>query len=362
MLQSKNSRAAAILGVSMLFWAPSAKGEQRTFHLDRLEIPGGPDDGVAIIRPIVQSQPLFFGQISQGFSLNPLRTINVTGDYGTLDRSWSVVVNYQLTSYVGFGFSFLKRVIVGASMPITEYQYIRNPAYGIQAPFGFPKQSSSSQTGQSIGDVRLDARVLVAQTKNQRVSFAVQTSVFVPTGTTVNFGGNGWASVMGLTSLEVDLGPVAIVANLGVHIRPRITWNDPVHNSGLGIGNEARAGLGVFVPIGRQLRLGVSAFGQTGIQKDSVVGNTIFTARNSPLEWMGEARYSFGGGGRWWVAATGGSVILSGYGASDFRSVLQLGASVPLFDVDRIGPNPKPEPIPRDPDNVDDDSDDDSLD
>ena len=50
---------------------------QRTFNLDRLHIPGGPEDGVGIWRPVAQPRTILFGQLALGYALNPLHTSNI---------------------------------------------------------------------------------------------------------------------------------------------------------------------------------------------------------------------------------------------------------------------------------------------
>ena len=41
---------------------------------------------------------------------------------------------------------------------------------------------------------------------------------------------------------------ITLVANTGIHIRPKNSINDPVLKSGLGIGNEWRWAVGAFIP------------------------------------------------------------------------------------------------------------------
>ena len=49
-----------------LLVAPAAVAQQSTFHLDRLEMPGAPDDGLVLFRPVTQPRATFFAQIGLG--------------------------------------------------------------------------------------------------------------------------------------------------------------------------------------------------------------------------------------------------------------------------------------------------------
>ena len=55
-----------------------ARAQQQTFHLDRLEVPGAPDDGVGDFCPVTEERPTFYAQLALGFSLDPLRTSDIT--------------------------------------------------------------------------------------------------------------------------------------------------------------------------------------------------------------------------------------------------------------------------------------------
>src|SRR5277367_4866349 len=56
-------RAAVIAaaGGGALLLPELANAQQQTFHLDRLEIPGAPDDGVVLFRPVAQPEAIFYG-------------------------------------------------------------------------------------------------------------------------------------------------------------------------------------------------------------------------------------------------------------------------------------------------------------
>ena len=55
-----------------------AHAQASTFHLDRLEVPGAPDDGVVMFRPVTQPDNIFYGQLGARLSVAPLRTSTLT--------------------------------------------------------------------------------------------------------------------------------------------------------------------------------------------------------------------------------------------------------------------------------------------
>ena len=64
--------AATAFFTSAMALSESAKAQQSTLHLDRLEVPGSPEDGLVLYRPVTQPKPIFFGQLALGYSRNPL--------------------------------------------------------------------------------------------------------------------------------------------------------------------------------------------------------------------------------------------------------------------------------------------------
>src|SRR5580658_6638043 len=84
-------------GAALAAWlcgAP-AYAQQATFHLDRLEVWGSPDDGIGVLRPVTNDKPIFFGQLALGYSVNPLHTSTLTSDPATLAASSAAVIAGQ---------------------------------------------------------------------------------------------------------------------------------------------------------------------------------------------------------------------------------------------------------------------------
>jgi OOP family OmpA-OmpF porin len=344
----KRALFASLGGVAALFAAGSANAQTSTFHLDRLEVPGAPDDGLVLMRPVTQPKTIFFGQLALGYSRDPLHTSNITNDGPTLKNSDTAVIRDQFTEYATIGFQFLNRVTIAATLPATLVQDGSNPNYATGV-FGGTTSSDSVQTsGPALDDLRLDARAVIARTNNERGAVGAALSFWAPTGSTANFGGDGQATIMPSIQGEYDFKYFILDANTGVAFRPDRHLNQPANaDNGLGVGDEWRWAVGGFVPLkGGKYRLGATIFGQTGLENSAGtdnqgVGNTIFTKRNTPIEWNVEGRMKLGPKDRWWVGFGGGTLIANGYGAPDLRLVGMVGAFIPILDTDANSPDRK---------------------
>jgi OmpA-OmpF porin, OOP family len=342
-----NRKKLAIAGVyvsgalSIVPNVPNARAQQRTFHLDRLEMPGAPEDGVVLFRPVTQAKTIVFGQYALGFSLRPLRTATITADRATLRSSPAGVVDYQLTQYATLGIQFLDRLTVGLTLPVTWLQDGQNPSYPPGSILGGPSTTTVQTGGPGAGDLRLDLRAVLARSDDRRAAFGAQLSVMFPTGTTTNFGGDGQTTSMIGVSGEWTWRTITFVGNMGVQFRPKNSINNPATSAqGLGIGNEWRWAVGGFVPLkDGKFRVGATIFGQTGIEgDDTTIGSTFFTKRNTPIEWNLEGRMKFGPMEEWWVGLSGGTMLLRGYGAPDMRILGFIGGSLPILDSDAKSP------------------------
>jgi len=327
-----------------LFCLPDAHAQATTFTLDRMMVAGGPDDGIAVFRPVTQDKPIFFAQLGLGYSANPLHTINVVHDSTTLNRSSAGLIQGQITQYTTAGFEFLDRFTVAATLPVTWGEWGQNPDYS-SASFGGSANSTSVNTsGPAAGDTRLDARGVLYRTRDRRAAVGAQLSLFIPSGTSSAFGGDGQTTAMVGVSAEYTfkIGPhfsVIGVANTSLDFRPVSSFNQPA-NGGLGIGDEWRWALAGFIPIqDNKYRLGLTIFGQTGIENDSGTGNTIFSKENTPIEWQAEGRMRFGKFDRWWAGAGVGSRMDESYGGPDFRVIALVGLEVPLVEPDIPSPD-----------------------
>jgi OmpA-OmpF porin, OOP family len=331
--------AAAALAALALCAPTAARAQQHTFHLDRLEVPGAPDDGLVLFRPVAHPEPMFYAQLGIGFALNPLRVGNfIPGGSPTN------AITTQLSTYLSAGFELLGRLTLGATFPAAWVQSGNQPT----ATFfgGNMSATTYSTDGPAVGDTRLDARFVVWRSEDARKALGVQGSLWAPTGqgSASNFGGDGAASGMILVNGELNPGwglPLTFVANTGLVFRPDNSLNSPTARQGLGVGDEWRWAIGALLPlVDGKYRVGATIFGQTGIKNDGVVGNTAFTSQNTPIEWNAEGRITNLTflGERWWAGAGVGTRILDGYGAPDLRVVALIGMWLPIVDTNPPSP------------------------
>ncbi len=307
-------------------------------------VPGAPDDGIAVFRPVTQDKTIFFAQVGLGYSVNPLHTANVVRDVPTLNASSVGLVQGQITNYFTGGIEFFDRFTAAVTLPVTWGQWGQNPVYSTGTGFTNTSGTGSANTaGPASGDTRLDARAVVYRTRDRHAAVGAQFSLFLPTGTSSNFGGDGQTTAMlgvsGEYAFKINPAFTIIgVVNTSLVFRPVATFNDPAHG-GLGIGDEWRWSASGFLPLSDgKYRLGLTIFGQTGIENSAGTGTTTFSARNTPLEWQAEGRMKFGKFDRFWAGAGLGSRLDQAYGAPDFRVVVLAGVQVPLFDVDAPSP------------------------
>jgi OOP family OmpA-OmpF porin len=331
--------ALAALAASGAFLATRvSEAQQPTFHLDRLEVPGAPDDGVVLFRPQTNQHPIVYAQLGLGFALNPLRTSDIT--HSAVPGSSADVITTQFSTYMSGGFELFDRLTLGLTFPIAWGQSGSLPQYE-NAVFQSNAVTAFATNGPAVGDMRLDARFVILRSEDRSWALGGQLSVFVPTGSVTNFGGDGPA-LEALPMVTAEWTPkhfVTLVANTGIHFRQDNSINDPNGKfgprDGLGIGDEWRWAVGALLPLKNgKYRLGATIFGQTGITSDSTTGPTAFTRQNTPIEWNleGRMRLPMAGWERWFAGASVGSLLTPGYGAPDLRIVALVGTYFPIED------------------------------
>jgi outer membrane protein OmpA-like peptidoglycan-associated protein len=346
---------AALFGLAVacgVLAARPAGAQQQTFHLDRLEVPGAPDDSLTLFRPVTQEYATFYAQLALGLSIDPLRTRNVTQDPAVLRSSDTNVITSQFSTYLSAGFELLDRVILGATWPAAWEQSGSLPSPPPFAPFGGGTAPVFSTSPPAIGDTRLDARFVILRSDDKTSAFGAQLSYFVPSGrgSASNFGGDNGVRVLPMVTGEWKPKPKwpILVANTGIDFRPELGINDPagVHGNrnGLGIGPEWRWAIGALYPIQEdRFRFGLTFFGQTGLQGSGnlTTGNTFFTSQNTPVEWNIEARMRLPvkiGWDNWYLGAATGTRLTEGYGGPDWRLLAFIGTYLPIEDTNPHSP------------------------
>jgi OOP family OmpA-OmpF porin len=338
---------AFLVGSAALLTPALARAQQQTFHLDRLEVPGAPDDGVVLFRPVTKDESIFYAQLGLGLSINPLRTSNITNYDPALRASAANVISDQFTSYMSAGFELLDRLTLGFTLPVTWVESGNQPVYP-GSVFGTAAHTNFSTSGPAVADMRLDGRYVLWRSLEGDKAIGVQLSVRVPTGngSSANFGGDGAFSALPMVTGEWTPRHLpTFVANIGIDFRHDNSINNPAGTNtgptqGLGVGDELRWAIGALIPISNgKFRIAATVFGQTGLTSDDITGPTFFTAQNTPIEWNLEVRAKLPiRGDRWFVSGSGGTLILPGYGAPDLRLVALVGTYLPIEDTNPHSP------------------------
>ncbi len=346
--RSAGTKAAllALLAGGVVLAERTAEGQQSTFHLDRLEVPGAPGDGVAIFRPVTKEHGILYAQLALGLAINPLRMSDITNNQNALNASPANAISSQFSTYMSAGVELLDRLTLGFTFPIA-WEQAGNQQVNPASAFGTSATTNFSTGGPAVGDLRLDGRYIAWRNADRTQALGLQVSAYAPTGTNTNFGGDGSATAMLMVAGEWTPPHLpTFIANTGVAFRPDNSINDPNGNhgprGGLGIGDEWRWAIGAMLPLrDGKMRVGATIFGQTGLTSDDTTGPTFFTKQNTPIEWNIEGRIKLPNmvlGEHWFAGASAGSLLYGGYGAPDLRIVALVGSYWQIEDTNPHSP------------------------
>ncbi len=293
---------------ALLLLPARAEAQSTTFYLDRLQIAGAPEDGVAVWRPRIGATR-FYGQLALGYALNPLRADNLVNAREQAKALSGPPVATQLTTYFTAGVELAERGALQVSLPITVFQSgspTDNPSAGIDQAVSLAKAAPA--------DVRVDGRVLLARSESGLFSLGARAALFLPTGNERSFTGDPGAWGNAALAAELDFKKVLVVLNAGTSIRPRTTLNE------LTVGSELTYGVAAYLPLLRErLRLGAEIFGSVGL-----LPATAGDLDTTPLEWSLSGRLFFQDKHTSWLGLAAGTRLTDGY-APDFRAVALVG-------------------------------------
>src|SRR5678816_709113 len=210
--------------------AGAARAQQATFYLDRLNVPGAPDDTSVLFRPVTQPDNVFYFQMAAGFQYAPLRTSTLIQNSANLQKGAAAnVIDTQLTIYGSAGFELFNRGIISLNFPWNPLQTGQSPAYSSSILNGNASGTSVvTANGPTADDLRLDIRGVAWRTPNLRGALGGGLSVFFPSGTSTAFGGDGSTTGLIHFDAEYDFRRIVLVFNTGIHFgRPRIQLNAP---------------------------------------------------------------------------------------------------------------------------------------
>jgi OOP family OmpA-OmpF porin len=325
--------AGLLAAAFVLFDCGQAKAQSGYFYLDRAQLSGAPDDGFMVFRPYAGKGTRFYGTFALGYSQSPLRAETVTNDpqlQSTIDNP----VRGQLMAYASAGVQLVGRLTASVTLPVSVFNITGSDPQGYGVGAGGLDDHHSA-----FHDTRLDLRVKSFETDDGVARFGGGFAVFAPTGNAGAFASDDHVTGWLFGSAEFNLDALQLSGNIGPHFRPERSIGGA--NGALYVGNELRWAFGAYVPMREgKLRVGGELFGSTGL--DSSAGpdgqNTIFSGRNTAIEWMAEARFQLEQTEGVYVNAGAGTRLSVGYGAPDFRLLVSIGKAFEIVNSNANSP------------------------
>nr|WP_245591676.1 OmpA family protein [Cystobacter fuscus] len=150
---------------------------------------------------------------------------------------------YRLDAHALFAWQLHRRLEIGADLPFTlvqgdNFQLLRD---ALAAP-DFPGAAGVRRWG--LGDIRLQPRAFLLLPDEFPVGLALSAEVRLPTGDGQSFLGERGVLVAPRLAVERAFGPVRVLGNVGVRLRPR-----PAQYLNLYVGNEVTFGAGAIVDL-----------------------------------------------------------------------------------------------------------------
>jgi outer membrane protein OmpA-like peptidoglycan-associated protein len=308
--RSRRAAIGLLAGAILLASPRRSEAQTATFSLERLQIAGSPDDGMAIFRPAFGPTQLF-SQLALVYTRNALRADTFVHDAARAEALRGPAVALQLTTHITAGAAIDGRGAIQVSVPM------------IIAQRGYSTKNGSAGLDREVllapsalGDMRIDGRVLLGRNEAKTLSFAARGAIFLPTGDETSFAGDrGVGGNAGLAA-ELDAGMLFVTLNLGASLRPKSSFVD------LTVGSELVYGLSAYVPLEQgRVRLGAELFGSAGILPE-----TLGVMESAPLEWSLNGRFALGDKAPVFMGLGAGSRITAGY-APDIRLVARVGGA-----------------------------------
>lgn len=310
----------------VLLGARDARATQRTFYLDRLQMSGGPDDGIVAWRPYAYEKTRIYVNGGLGFTLNPLRGGPLT-DKPNIEQQLENPVRQQTILYAQAGWEFSGRFAVSLQIPLILSQG------GGQDPQLYGIGNGLDRNAPVFEDIRLAGKARIWETDNKKFAVGAGAAFFMPTGNANSFGGDDAASSYLFGNVEYNFGKFFLTGMLGPHFRP----THGIHGTApgkLSVGNELRYVASIFLPLREdKIRLGASLWGGLGLEDDIDGNSQFFNGRNTQLEWLAEVRYFIDKAKTLYFNGGGGTRLSGGYGAPDLRLLASIGYWSTLTDV-----------------------------
>ncbi len=157
----------ALWAAFSLLVATPALAQNRGFEINRYQPTSAGEWSFAVDHPWYSSMRYFAAGLTFNYAHNPL-VLNVANQTGP-NFSRSVVIEHQLIAHVDLAASFLDRIHISASLPVTLFEA------------GYPQLGINPSNGLALGDPRLGAKVrLFGQPYRGPISLSLSADVWIP--------------------------------------------------------------------------------------------------------------------------------------------------------------------------------------
>jgi len=339
MVETGSRVARWLLGVLvMASWVPASASAQAG-TLNRFRPSETNVDDFELSRPVDFGDIRFGAQLTLDYALNPLVWESVRGDSSTEQYS---VIEHTLTGTVGLAFGLADRVVIFAGLPVVFLNEGQDAA--MVDPSVIPAD------GGGLGDLYFGGRVRLFGEDDDAGALALQINVTAPTSVDSTYRGDPSVTVHPEVLAELRPGAGSrIVVNLGARVREETT--NP--NVNLQFRHELTYAIGFAIPFwtdddpGTHLDGHVQLYGSSAF---ALVGERDGTS----LEALAGLRFFHASGVTSGLAM--GPGLARGFGAPDFRLVVNVGWMMPedsVGDRDGDGLNDPVDECPDEPEDLD---------
>jgi outer membrane protein OmpA-like peptidoglycan-associated protein len=265
------------------------------------------------------------------------------------DEKLGDLLPYRLDAHALFAWQFHRRLELAADVPFTlvqgdGFQLLRD---ALNAP-DFP--GATSVRAQGFGDVRLQPRAFLLLPEEFPVGLALTAEVRLPTGDGDSFLGERGVLVAPRVAVERTFGPVRVLGNLGMRLRPHAQYLN------LYVGNEVTFGAGAVVDLPDLGPLtDVKALAEMHLATPTAAPFNFRQADSLKTPWgvLGGVRARVYD--NWGVELNVGRGVTleSGYGREDLRVIFALRYDETFLDADGDGVPDRHDKCPSQPEDSD---------
>jgi outer membrane protein OmpA-like peptidoglycan-associated protein len=256
---------------------------------------------------------------------------------------------YRLDAHALFAWQLHRRLELAADVPFTlvqgdGFQLLRD---ALNAP-DYP--GAAGVRAQGFGDVRLQPRAFLLLPEDFPVGLALTAEVRLPTGEGDSFLGERGMLVAPRLAVERAFGPVRVLGNLGLRLRPHAQYLN------LYVGNEVTFGAGAVVDLPDLGRLtGVQALAEMHLATPTAAPFNFRQADSLKTPWgvLGGVRARLHEGWGLELNVGRGVTLDSGFGREELRVLLALRYDEAFLDADGDGIPDKHDRCPQEPEDSD---------